>query len=130
MLAKRAAMVQEDLDAAKEKSEQADAMKAEYEATLKTARDEAKDIVDKANVRAQHHWDEVTEKANMEADAILKTAQKEIEQERAASLDGVRNEIADLAMSAAGKLLEQDVSDATNRALVDEFLAQEGETHE
>ena len=55
-----------------------------------------------------------------------KEAQKEIERERRQTLDGVQGEIADLALAAASKLMEQKVDDQTNRELVNAFLSEEG----
>lgn len=60
------------------------------------------------------------------ADTLLKEAQKEIERERRQTLDGVQGEIADLALAAASKLMEQKVDDQTNRDLVNAFLSEEG----
>ncbi len=127
ILEKRAAIIQDDLNSAKEKSEAAEKMKTEYEATLKDARTEAKEIVESAKQDAKHWGDELCEQARMEADATIKTAQKETARERQEMLDGVRSEIADLALTAAGKLMQQEVDDEANRKLVDAFLAEEGE---
>ena len=40
--------------------------------------------------------------------------------------NGVQGEIADLALAAASKLMEQKVDDQTNRELVNAFLSEEG----
>ena len=64
--------------------------------------------------------------AQQQADTLLKEAQKEIERERRQTLDGVQGEIADLALAAASKLMEQKVDDQTNRDLVNAFLSEEG----
>ena len=69
---------------------------------------------------------EITAKAQRQADTLLKEAQKEIERERRQTLDGVQGEIADLALAAASKLMEQKVDDQTNRELVNAFLSEEG----
>ena len=45
---------------------------------------------------------------------------------RRQTLDGVQGEIADLALAAASKLMEQKVDDQTNRELVNAFLSEEG----
>ena len=126
MLEKRAAMVQEDLDKAKQSAAEADALKQTYESTLQGAKDEARQIVSDARQRAQTRSGEITAAAQQEADNLLKEAQKQIVRERQQTLDGVQSEIADLALTAAERLMETKMDDEQNRALVDAFLAEEG----
>ncbi len=126
MLEKRAQMVQDDLDQAKQSAADAAALKSDYEQTLVGAKQEARDILTAAEQRARAQSNEITTQAQQQADAIVREAQKEIERERQRTLDGVQGEIADLALAAASKLMEQQVDDETNRALVNEFLTEEG----
>ena len=111
MLEKRAQMVQADMDQAKQKAAEAEKLRSDYEETLNGAKQEAKQII---------------ATAEQQADTLLKEAQKEIERERRQTLDGVQGEIADLALAAASKLMEQKVDDQTNRDLVNAFLSEEG----
>ncbi len=126
ILEERAKLVQDDLDNAKAKSEQAQALKEEYESTLTGAKEEAKQIVSDAKIRAQESGDAITAQAQRQAEAMLEDAQKEIELERQRTLEGVQGEIADLALAAASKLMEQKLGDETNRELVNAFLSEEG----
>ncbi|MCD8218807.1 MAG: F0F1 ATP synthase subunit B [Ruminococcus sp.] len=126
MLEKRAQMVQDDLDQAKQSAADAAALKSDYEQTLVGAKQEVRDILSAAEQRSRAQSNEITMQARQQADAILREAQKEIERERQRTLDGIQGEIADLALAAASKLMEQQVNDETNRALVNEFLTEEG----
>lgn len=126
MLEKRAQMVQADLDQAKQRASDAEALKHDYEQTLVGAKQEAREIVSAAEQRARAESKEITAQAKEQAEAILSDAQKEIEQERQRTLDGVQGEIADLALAAASKIMEKQVDDATNRELVNAFLSEEG----
>ena len=126
MLEKRAQMVQADLDQAKQSTQEAEQLKSEYEATLQGARDEAKKLIATAQQTARAQGDQITAQAQQQADSMMAEAQKEIERERRQTLDGVQGEIADLALAAASKLMEQKVDDQTNRDLVNAFLSEEG----
>lgn len=126
MLEKRAAMAQADLDKAKEDAEDAAAMKAEYETALLQAKQEAKQIVDNAEITAREHGADITEQAQQHADHIIAEAHAEIEAERQSALDSVQSEIANLAMSAASRIVEKEVNTDSNRDLVDQFLQEEG----
>lgn len=126
MLEKRAQMVQADMDEAKQHAADAEKLKNAYEETLSGAKQEAKQIIATAEQNAHAQGSEITAKAQQQADTFLKEAQKEIERERRQTLDGVQGEIADLALAAASKLMEQKVDDQTNRELVNAFLSEEG----
>ena len=126
MLEKRAQMVQADMDEAKQHAADAEKLKNAYEETLSGAKQEAKQIIATAEQNAHAQGSEITAKAQQQADTLLKEAQKEIERERRQTLDGVQGEIADLALAAASKLMEQKVDDQTNRELVNAFLSEEG----
>ena len=109
MLEKRAQMVQADMDQAKQKAAEAEKLRSDYEETLNGAKQEAKQIIATAEQNAHAQGSEITAKAQQQADTLLKEAQKEIERERRQTLDGVQGEIADLALAAASKLMEQKV---------------------
>lgn len=126
MLEKRAQMVQDDLDQAKQSAADAAVLKSDYEQTLVGAKQEVRDILSAAEQRSRAQSNEITMQARQQADAILREAQKEIERERQRALDGIQGEIADLVLAVASKLMEQQVNDETNRALVNEFLTEEG----
>lgn len=126
ILEKRAQMVQEDMDHAKQRAAEADQLKSESESALINAKQEAKQIVQSAEQNARVQGDRITAQAQAQADAMVTEAQKEIERERSRTLAGVQSEIADLALTAASKLMEQKMDDEVNRSLVDAFLSEEG----
>ena len=89
-----------ELDHAKTAQEDAEKLKADYEARL-------------ANV-------------DKEADEILSTARaKELEKKKAA--DEIKQEMVGLAMDAAGKFVRVSMDDRTKNALIEETLAEIGE---
>lgn len=126
MLEKRAAAVQSDMDQAKQSVKEADQLKSDYEATLRDAKQEAKQIVATAEQHAKEQGNEITAQAQAQAESIMQEAQKEIERQRQDTLNGVQSEIASLALAAASKLVEKQVDSDTNRELVNAFLSEEG----
>lgn len=126
ILEKRAQMVQEDLEHAKQSASAADQLKSESEAALIDAKQEAKQIVQTAEQNARMQGERITAQAQQQADAMLTEAQKEIQRERSRTMAGVQGEIADLALSAAAKLMKKQMDDDVNREMVDAFLSEEG----
>ena len=82
MLEKRAAAVQSDMDQAKQSVKEADQLKSDYEATLRDAKQEAKQIVTTAEQHAKEQGNEITAQAQAQAESIMQEAQKEIERQR------------------------------------------------
>ena len=77
------------------------------------------------------HDDAETERARIiqssheEADEIVSAASETIENERRRVLQQAQSQIADLAIEAASKIVGENLDDAKNRRLVDEFLSEE-----
>jgi F-type H+-transporting ATPase subunit b len=94
------------------------------QAILAEARREASDII----VRAQRSADDARAQGvadtRADIDRLREQAVAEIDAERLRALAEVRGQVADLALLAAGKVVGETMTDARERRLVDEFLAQ------
>ena len=110
-----------DADAARVEREQA---ASERLATLTAARQEANDVL----VRAQRQADESRERAvgetRAEIERLREQATSDIEAERLRALADVRAQVADLALAAAGRVVGETMNDPRERRLVEEFLTQ------
>ena len=62
------------------------------------------------------------EKAREEADSIVRNAEKKIELEMAKALAELRNEVADLSLLVASKLIQKNLSKEENQVLIEESL--------
>lgn len=122
----RAAMVQADLDKAKAAAQEAEQFRQQSEEALNAAKEEAGAMIAHARTAAKEQGAQITQRAQQEANQLLKNAQQEIALERQNTLAGARQEIADLALSAAAKIVEGQMNDAENRSIVDAFLSEEG----
>ena len=54
---------------------------------------------------------------------MVETARKAIRAEQDKAISAIRNEVVDLAMNAAGRVLERNVDQADDRRLVSELVA-------
>ena len=64
------------------------------------------------------------------ANRMIKDAEKTIEVQREKALSDMESQVAELAMSAAAKILGEDSNDAKNQSLYDEFIEKAGEAHD
>lgn len=110
--------------------EQADKARAEAarsaEENLKameSARAEAQAAILQGRETAEKVSQEVRERAEADARQLLDQAQRSIEQEKNRAVQELRNQVADLAILAAGKILDDNLDESRNRKIVDDFIS-------
>ena len=98
-------------------------VRADYEARLQATEADARERI-QAEVRAaQQLGATLKAEAADQADRMKAAASAEIEAERQRVLGELRGKTADLALTAASKVVRENMDDARNRRLVDEFIA-------
>lgn len=97
---------------------------AEREAAVAEARKEAQAMIARATKIAEDSRAEIMAEAKAEADKLIERAREEIAGEKEKALAELRGHVAELALAAAGKLVGSEMSSATQRRLVDDFLAE------
>lgn len=127
VLQKRREAADAQIREAQEAKAQADAIKSEYEQNMAVAREQANEIVARAQKTASDQSDEILAKAGQEARAIRAKAQADIEQERKNAVSEMKNEISNVAMDIAGKVIEREISAEDHRKLIEEFIENVGE---
>ena len=127
MLDSRKEEVANNLNSAEEAKLEAQKLKDEYAAQLQNARSEAQDIINQAaKIGEQTKADIVTE-AREEASRLTAKAQAEIAREKTEALNEIRNEIADLAVLAASKVVGKTIDVADHQNMVNDFVKEVGE---
>jgi F-type H+-transporting ATPase subunit b len=127
MIEKRKGIIQSSLSDADRANADAQALKTQYENSLKEAKKEGFEIVSEAKDRAQTQYDQIIEKANADATQIVKQANAAAAADREKILKDAQAELAGVALAAASKLLGAKVDDAANRDMLDKFLAEAGD---
>lgn len=102
--------------------ETAENLKAEYEQKLSDAKKTGEQIIREATVRGQAREEDILRQANQEADAIRQKAEADIAQEKKKALNDAKNEISDIAMTIAGKVVGRSLDGNDQARLVDEFI--------
>ena len=122
MLKAREDRIQESLDKADADAVEADKMLAEYKAKLAAANAKAETIVRNAEKRASEEREEKRAEAKREIEQMKKAAQAEIQRDRERAADQLKKEIVALSLLAAGKVVEKNMEDSENEALVGDFI--------
>lgn len=89
---------------------------------LKHAKAQASDIVEKANRRAAQMIEDAKEDAKLEAQKQAKIAQEQLLQEVNRAKEGLRKQVAQLAVAGAEKILNREIDTKTNAALLDNLI--------
>ena len=112
-----------DADTAKSEAE---ALRCEYQQKLSDAKATSDRIVKEAAARGQAREEEIIRKANADAAAIMDKASADIAQEKKKALNDAKNEISEIALAIAGKVVGRELTAADQTQLVDSFIDELG----
>lgn len=114
--------IQTALDESAAQRDEAARLLAEHKTQLADARRQASEILAEGRAAAERLRKELEEKARAEAQGIIDGARREIGREKDRAIAELRKESVDLALAAAGKLIDEQLDDEGHRALVVDFL--------
>lgn len=112
---------------ADEAQRKAESLAAEYDEKIGQAKEEGAEIVRAATVKAQTRSDEIIAEARAEAKGIVDNANDEIEREKKIAVNQIKDEITEIAISAASAVAEKEISAADNERLIESFINSVGE---
>ena len=128
MLAARRERIEQGLQDAEQARADREKADEERQATLAASRREANDILARAQKVAQETRDADIAATKAELERMRERASAELEAQTQRALADLRAEVADLALAAAGKVVNETMTDRRQRRLVEEFLAESGGT--
>ena len=105
----------------------AEAKQAEYQIKLDDAQATSERIVKEAVARGQAREEEIIRQANADASAIMDKASADIALEKKKALNDAKDEISEIAMAIAGKVVGRELKAADQQDLIDSFIADLGE---
>ena len=124
MIDSRTAKIEESMSAAEKMQADLKATAARNEEALLEARRDAQQIVNNAREASEALLNKAREDAGKQADEYLARAQASLRAETEQARLQLRQELADLAVSAAGKIVRKELDPATQASLIEETLAE------
>lgn len=94
------------------------------EAIMREARERAGQIIDQAQHRANDMVEEAKGAATAEGARLMAAAQEQIDLAAARARESLRRDVAQIAVSAASKILEREIDPRTHSDLIDKLAAQ------
>jgi len=119
---RRAGQIRESLEAADRAREEAASSQATTQTQLQEARQEGQRLIEQARQMAERYREEERARARQEGEAFVTSAREDIQRERDAAIQEVRSHFADLAISAAEKVIERSLDRDAHRDLIDQVL--------
>jgi F-type H+-transporting ATPase subunit b len=127
ILEKRRAMADAQIQDAKKAKEEAENMKAGYEADMAKAKETATAMMQNAERDAAARSEAIISEAQSQAANIKAKAEADIIQEKKKAVNDIKNEIGGIAMDIAGKVIEREISEEDHKKLINEFIENVGE---
>ena len=123
----RAEKIATDIDSAEQARQKAEALAQKREDELSGSRKEAKTIIENAKETAEQSKVNILADAKLEAGRLKEKANQEIAQNKVEALQSVKDEVADLTVSLAGKIISQNLDGYAHKELIDQYIDQLGE---
>jgi|TARA_B110000438_G_scaffold289366_1_gene323874 F-type H+-transporting ATPase subunit b len=120
-LEEREKEIADGLDAASKGRRELDEAETKKAEVMEAAKKDAADILSQANLRAGQVIEDAKAKAQEEADRIKVSAEKDVAQSMNKAREGLRAEVAVLAVAGAEKLLKSEINKESNSALIEEI---------
>ena len=122
MISKRQEEIRVKIDDADRKGLEASEYLEEQKKSIDKSRIEAKKIIDEGKEAARKIKEEIEHQASEKSKLMLKDALTEIRSEKDRSINDVKDEMVDIALSASQKMISKSLSGEDHKKLIEESL--------
>jgi len=122
MISKRQDEIREKIDDADKKSLEASKYLEEQKKSIDKSRIEAKKIIDEGKEAARKIKEEIEGQASEKSKLMVEDALTEIRSEKDRSINEVKDEMVDIALSASQKMISKSLSEEDHKKLIEESL--------
>jgi F-type H+-transporting ATPase subunit b len=123
---KRQDDIKEALDNADKVNADAENIKKDYEKRLQGIEEEGRKIIKNSKIKAEEKAREIISQAEQKADQMKKQTEAEIERQKRAAIEDMKDEIATLSILAAEKIIEKQLNIAEHQAVINKVLNDAG----
>ncbi len=124
---KRQALIQSNIDASEKLRQEALEEKKEYDAQIASAGAKANEIIDLAKREAEAQKTQILDSAKTQAENIERAAKEDIERDKLKAQKEMKNAITEVALAAAGAILESEIDADKQQDILDQLIDQVGE---
>lgn len=126
MLETRRQTIKEAFDSAEATNKRADEKLAKYEKRIANVEEEGREIIREATDKAKAKAAGIIDEANAQADDIVKKARLEMEREKESALADMRDQISELALMMAERIMEKEIEVNGQEQILDQVMEEVG----
>lgn len=121
-LSERSERINAQLSDAETRLNEAEALKQEYQKQLDKAVEEGHDVVRASKTKASQEAQLILTEAKGQTDRMFDEAQARIAKEKDRALEQMHQEVAQLSVDIAARILKREITETDNMALAEEFF--------
>jgi F-type H+-transporting ATPase subunit b len=122
VLEARTKRIQDGLRSAEEAKKDREAAQQEYQLRMEAARREGQALLDRIAKQGEDLRKELEAKARQQAEGLIARARAEIQQEREKAVHDLREQVADLAVLAASRIIGESLDPKKHRELIERAI--------
>ncbi len=121
-LAARSERIASEMKAAQDLKQQSEELKAKYEADLSDSAHKGDELIHAKMLEADAAADRIIAEAKARAEEIVSDAKMSAQRERQQILEKMRDEVADISVEIAGRILGKEIKAEDNSNIIDQYL--------
>lgn len=125
-LEERKARIKHDMEETAQARKEAEAIRADLQERLQKADQESQKAAAAIREKAILDSKQIMDNAHSEAETIVSQAREQMEQERKRAVARMQDDLAQAALALAEKILEREVKQEDNQAIIDSFFQKVG----
>jgi len=122
LIEERERNVREAVEGAQKANSEAQELLEQHREMVRDAGREREEILQRAAKEAEKIKEDIVSTARSEGDRLVRRAKEQIEREKGQALQELREQVADIAVEAASKIVESSLTPDAQRKLVDDFI--------
>jgi F-type H+-transporting ATPase subunit b len=123
---KRRQLVLEQVHTAEQNRKQSDQLLNEQKQIIIEAKKQAFEIIEQANQMSSKQADDIIQATRIETTRMKEETQKDIENEKNKAIASLRNEVSNLSILIASKILEKQIDEKSQKELIENYLNKVG----
>nr|WP_257609177.1 F0F1 ATP synthase subunit B [Oenococcus oeni] len=120
----RANQINDDLDSATKSKNEVKKLQTVADTNLKESQSQATALMENARKSSEEQSKKIVDLAQAHADSINRQAQIDARQIKDDALDSAKDEIADLSVLIASRIIGKEITASKHKALIDDFISE------
>ena len=123
----REQLIHDDIDYAEERKVEAERLKEENEALLKSTQAEISELMENAKGQAKREQEMIIKDAEARSSQMINDAQADIEREKEKAIRDINDQVAEISVLIAEKMIRKELNSEDQKSLVAEYLQEAGD---